>query len=129
MSPRLSVSPAQAVRQERTRRPPRFHGLQALPAALVFYRRKVGQIQGSVFNRWSDGSTANPRAIIASPSAVYTLVWSVEYRLTRTVSGQGSVSGADGFYPSGSNVSLTATPGADYHFPDGLAGAADQAIL
>ena len=77
-----------------------------------------------VFNRWSDGSTANPRAIIAAPSAVYTLVWSVEYKLTRTVSGQGSVSGADGFYPSGSSVSLTATPAADYQFSGWTGGAA-----
>ena len=76
-----------------------------------------------VFSRWSDGSTANPRAIVAAPSAVYTLVWSVEYRLTRTVSGQGSVSGADGFYPSGSSVSLTATPAADYQFAGWTGGA------
>ena len=50
-----------------------------------------------IFSRWSDGSTANPRSIVASPGAVYALVWSTEHRLTRTVAGQGSVSGADGF--------------------------------
>jgi hypothetical protein len=69
-----------------------------------------------VFTRWSDGSTANPRMIMATAGAVYTLVMSAEYRLTRTVNGEGSVSGADGFYGAGSTVQLTAAPAAGYQF-------------
>src|SRR5215203_4141291 len=84
-----------------------------------------------VFSRWSDGSTANPRAIPASPGAVYTLVMTGEHRLTRTVSGQGSVSGADGFYVAGSLVELTATPAAGYQFSGwtGTGGGADNPVF
>jgi uncharacterized repeat protein (TIGR02543 family) len=69
-----------------------------------------------VFARWSDGSTANPRTIMATSGAVYTLVMAAEHRLTRTINGQGSVSGADGFYAPGSTVQLTATAAAGYQF-------------
>ena len=70
----------------------------------------AGQDTRWLFLRWADGPTSNPRILTASPGAVYTIVMSPEYRLTRLVSGGGSVSGADGFYASGTTVSLTATP-------------------
>ena len=56
------------------------------------------------FTRWTDGVTLNPRAIIASPGANYTMQWSTEHRLTRSVSGQGAVSASDGFYTAGSSL-------------------------
>jgi uncharacterized repeat protein (TIGR02543 family) len=83
-----------------------------------------------VFSRWSDGSTANPRAIMAMTGAVYTLVMTSEHRLTRTVSGEGSVSGADGFYAASSSVQLTANPAAGYQFAgwSGTGGGADNPV-
>ena len=69
-----------------------------------------------VFTGWTDGVTANPRGIAASPGAAYAFLARAEHRLTRTVSGQGSVSGADGFYAAGSTLSLTATPASGYQF-------------
>ena len=68
------------------------------------------------FSKWNDGSTANPRTFTDSRDASYTLEWNVEYRLTRNVTGSGSVSGADGFYLASSTVQLTATPAAGYQF-------------
>ena len=41
---------------------------------------------------------------------------SIEYRLTRLVSGSGTVSGSDGFYAAGSTVPLTATAGSGQQF-------------
>ena len=79
-----------------------------------------------VFSRWSDGSIANGRGILASAGAVYTLVFGAEHRLTRSVSGPGSVSGADGFYTAGSTVQLTAHPSAGYQFA-GWSGSASGA--
>ena len=83
-----------------------------------------------VFSRWSDGSAANPRAIMAASGAVYTLVMTGEHRLTRAVSGQGSVSGADGFYAAGSFVQLTAAPAAGYQFAgwSGTGGGVDNPV-
>jgi uncharacterized repeat protein (TIGR02543 family) len=69
-----------------------------------------------VFTRWTDGVTSNPRAIIASPGSMYTMQWTTEHRLTRSVSGQGAVSPSDGFYAAGSTIQLTATPSAGYQF-------------
>lgn len=68
------------------------------------------------FTRWSDNSTANPRSIAAAPGVVYTIVLTAEHRLTRSVSGPGSVSAADGFYAAGSTVQLAANPSAGYQF-------------
>jgi hypothetical protein len=47
---------------------------------------------------------------------VYTLEFTTEHKLTRSVSGAGTVSGTDGFHPSGSSVEVTATPAADHQF-------------
>ena len=69
-----------------------------------------------VFSGWADGPTSNARTITASPGAVYTFALATEHRLTRGVSGQGSVSGADGFHAAGSTVQLVATPQAGYQF-------------
>jgi uncharacterized repeat protein (TIGR02543 family) len=76
-----------------------------------------------VFTRWADGSIANPRSITAQPGASASLVFTTEHKLTRTVSGQGSVSGTDGFYAAGSAVSLTATPVTGYQFAGWSGGA------
>lgn len=95
----------------------------------------AAQTQGSsdtrwVFSRWSDGSSSNPRTLSAFPGAVYSLVMAAEHRLTRTVSGQGSVSGADGFYAAASSVQLTATPAPGYQFAgwSGTGGGADNPV-
>ena len=53
---------------------------------------------------------------MATTGAVYALVMAAEHRLTRTINGQGSVSGADGFYSAGSMVQLTATAAAGHQF-------------
>ena len=39
-----------------------------------------------------------------------------QYKLTRSVTGQGSVNGADGYYDAGSVLQLTATPATEYQF-------------
>jgi uncharacterized repeat protein (TIGR02543 family) len=75
-----------------------------------------GSDSRSVFSGWADGSGSNPRTVVASPGAVYTFVLATEHRLTRGVSGPGSVSGADGFRAAGSTVQLAATPQAGYQF-------------
>src|SRR5205085_1434138 len=69
-----------------------------------------------VFAGWTDGCTANPRSIAASPGAVYAMQFTPEHKLVRTVSGQGGVSGSDGYYAVGSSVQLTATPADGYQF-------------
>ena len=75
------------------------------------------------FSRWADGPTSATRTITATAGAVYSIVLATEYRLTRTVSGSGSVSGTDGFYAAGSTVQLTATPQSGLVFT-GWSGAA-----
>jgi uncharacterized repeat protein (TIGR02543 family) len=70
----------------------------------------------STFSKWADGMLSATRTIVASPGAVYTIVMIAEYRLVRSVSGLGSVSGSDAFYAAGATVQLTATPGAGYQF-------------
>ena len=69
------------------------------------------------FESWADGPTSNPRDITATwPSSAYTLRFGTQYRLTRSVTGQGTVSGADGFYPAGTSIQLTAAPAAGFQF-------------
>ena len=68
------------------------------------------------FLQWADGSTANPRTLTAAAGATFTLRFGAQYKLTRSVTGQGSVSGADGYYDAGSVLQLTATPGSGYQF-------------
>ena len=80
----------------------------------------------SIFSGWTDGTATATRTIVASPGAVYTIIMSTEYRLSRLVSGSGSVSGSDGFYTAGSTVQLAATPGAGYQFA-GWSGSATGA--
>ena len=72
----------------------------------------------SNFQGWTDGSTANPRTIVASGGASYTMQFATEHRLTRSVApaGAGTVSGVDGFYSAGSNVNLSASANAGYQF-------------
>jgi hypothetical protein len=55
------------------------------------------------------------------------LVFTTSTSLTRTVSGQGSVSGADGFCLAASAVSLTATPATGYQFAGWSGGASGTA--
>ena len=79
-----------------------------------------------VFSSWTDGSSATPRSIVAAPGASYTMSFTTEHKLTRSVSGQGTVSGSDGFYGAGSIVQLTASAGSGYQFT-GWSGSASGA--
>ncbi len=68
---------------------------------------------GSRFRQWSDGSTINPRTVVARSSQTYTAMF--EYIGTADIqavpnnAAWGSVSGG-GVYEVGDNVELTATP-------------------
>ena len=78
------------------------------------------------FSKWADGPVSNPRTVVASAGAVYTIVLAIDYRLTRLVSGAGVVSGSDGFYPIGSTVPLTASAAGGNQFT-GWSGSAKGA--
>src|SRR5262249_39818678 len=67
---------------------------------------------------WQDGSTSNPRVIIApAQSTTYTASFKTQYQALVTVSpsGAGTVSGGDWVDANGS-ATLTATPAAGYRF-------------
>jgi hypothetical protein len=75
-----------------------------------------------VFQSWTDGGS-NPRTItVPSVSATYTADVTAQYQLSVTDSpaGAGTVSAnptsSDGFYDSGTSVSLTAAPASGYYF-------------
>ncbi|HTU45068.1 MAG TPA: MBG domain-containing protein [Bryobacteraceae bacterium] len=77
------------------------------------------------FTQWSDGTTNATDAItVATGTTSYTANYSASYLLTTaaspsadgTVSASASVSGNNGYYPSGTVVNLNATPNSGYVF-------------
>jgi hypothetical protein len=75
-----------------------------------------------VFTQWSGGSTSNPRTVSVTAATTLTAYMKLQYQLTVAVnpSGGGSVSAnpssSDGYYDSGTSVTLTATASSGYAF-------------
>jgi hypothetical protein len=66
--------------------------------------------------QWQDGTTSPSDSVIApATTATYTATFTTEYQLTTAASAGGTVS-QGGYYPSGTNATVTATPGAGYYF-------------
>jgi uncharacterized protein (TIGR03437 family) len=93
----------------------------------------------SLLTGWQDGSTANPRVIVApGQSTTFTANFTTQYLLTKAVNpGSGGsivaspVSG-DGYYSSGASVQLTANPASGFtmaFFSGDLAGSANPQIV
>jgi NOL1/NOP2/fmu family ribosome biogenesis protein len=66
-------------------------------------------------NEPASGATTNFTLTLTN-NATLTWNWQTEYQLTTATNGSGSVTAADGWYASGSNVTLTATQSANWHF-------------
>lgn len=97
-----------------------------VPCLVTIPSPQGGQDTRWVFSNWADGSSANPNAITAIAGAAHSLTFITEHKLTRLASGQGAVSGADGFLPAGTMAQLMASPAAGYQFT-GWSGAASGA--
>jgi len=107
-------------------------GAYTLPASVTWNEGATcavtasGQASGGtryVFSSWGDGPTANPRTFTAPVSqTTYTLVFTTQYLLSTSVSPAGagviatSPVSADGYYNSGTQVQLTASPNPGYTF-------------
>ena len=73
-----------------------------------------------VFSQWQDGTTGTTDNVIAPSSTAtntytYTATFTTQYELTTLTTTGGTVS-AGGFYTSGTNANITATPSAGYYF-------------
>ena len=124
MSLRNLVFRARVAQPEHIRLRSIWPGLVEHPAVSLSRHLKAGQIRGG-FSRVGLTDLPQIHAVSStSPGAVYALYMNGEYRLTRTVNGPGSVSGADGFYSAGSMLQLTATASAGSQFA-GWSGSAD----
>ncbi len=73
------------------------------------------------FSQWQDGTT-NTADIVTAPSSTansiytYTATFTTQYQLTTAAGTGGMVSPPSGYYNSGTNVPVTATPSAGYYF-------------
>jgi sugar lactone lactonase YvrE len=73
-----------------------------------------------VFSQWQDGATSTTDTVIAPSSTAtstytYTATFTTQYQLT-TSAGTGGAVSPGGFYNSGTNATITATPTAGYYF-------------
>jgi hypothetical protein len=73
-----------------------------------------------VFSNWQDGTTATTDTVTAPSSTAtntytYTATFTTQYELT-TSAGTGGTVSAGGYYASGANATITATPSAGYYF-------------
>ena len=73
-----------------------------------------------VFSQWQDGTTSTTDTVTAPSSTAtntytYTATFTTQYQLTTSATTGGTVS-AGGFYNSGANAIITATPSAGYYF-------------
>jgi len=70
------------------------------------------------FASWENGSTSTSRTVTApSTTATYTATFTTEYLLTTSATAGGTVS-AGGYFASGQNAIVTATPASGYYFVD-----------
>lgn len=73
-----------------------------------------------VFANWSNGGAATQTIVAAADQTFYTVTYVTQHLLTTNVIGSGTVStnpsSADGFYPAGTQVFLTANPAAGSAF-------------
>jgi uncharacterized repeat protein (TIGR01451 family) len=92
----------------------------------------------NVFVSWSDGGAQSHAIVAPSAAAAYTAAFSTQYLLTTAFSPSGygaiavSPSSADGYYNSGTQVQITATPTAGHTFSGfsgDLTGTANPQIL
>jgi sugar lactone lactonase YvrE len=72
------------------------------------------------FSQWQDGTTTTSDTVTAPPSTAaetytYTATFNTQYQLT-TSAGTGGAVSAGGYYNSGTNAVITATPSAGYYF-------------
>jgi hypothetical protein len=68
------------------------------------------------FAQWQDGSTGTSDTVTApTTTATYSAAFTTEYQLT-TAAGTGDTVSAGGYFASGSNAVITATPNAGYYF-------------
>jgi len=70
---------------------------------------------GSSFDRWSDGSTANPRSIILTEDTVVNAIFKYNEYEVSCIHVNGSVTGA-GTFEYGTQIMLHATANDHYHF-------------
>ena len=72
-----------------------------------------------VFSQWQDGTTSTTDTVTApsGTTAVYTATFATQYLLTTSATTGGSVS-PGGYFASGTNAVVTATPSAGYYFVD-----------
>jgi len=73
-----------------------------------------------VFSQWQDGTASSTYSVIAPSSSAtstytYTATFTTQYQLTTSATTGGTVS-AGGFYNSGTNAIINATPSAGYYF-------------
>lgn len=73
-----------------------------------------------VFSQWQDGTTSTTDTVTAPSSNAnntytYTAIFTTQYQLT-TSAGTGGAVSPGGYYNSGSNAIITATPSAGYYF-------------
>ena len=66
------------------------------------------------FARWNDSPSQTRSIVTPSAASTFTATYSVEHRLTASVSGNGSVASSstspDGYYPAGTYLTLTGKP-------------------
>ena len=84
-----------------------------------------------VFTSWSDGNTANPRAItVGAMAATYTATFQTQYQLTISASpaAGGSITPATGgYYNAGTSVAVAAAAASGYQFSNWTGGVANAA--
>ena len=84
---------------------------------------------GYTFDHWQDGNTDNPRTITVTGDATYTATFTQDtYTITTNVTpaGAGTVTGGGNSYHYGQEVTLTATPNANYEFAGWQDGETDN---
>ena len=92
-------------------------GTGSFPAGTTITLTAIAN-SGYVFNRWNDGSTANPRTVTVNSNMSFTAYFTTnQYTITVNASpaAGGTVTGG-GNYAYGATATLTATPNSGYSF-------------
>jgi hypothetical protein len=69
-----------------------------------------------VFNTWSQGGAASQSIVAPNSATTFTATYKTQYELTTTVSGNGTITPAPGWFDSGSVIAVAATPNANNIF-------------